>query len=376
MALLKLGMVLVTFGVLAVADKAPSGPELHHFVGQGGYDGFGQDVAPVPVYGGPSHDIGIQQSEGGYPPPAYPAQQTYHHTGYQTQYVAVPRPYPISGGGKGKGKGGGIGNPLKELDKMIKDAGKKLSKFMSEYIDYNVEDTYVEPTYSYAAPVASYGAPSQSYGPPAQGYGHSHTEYKTTYQAIPVPVQYEEEEESFGKKLAKGWEKAKEQVSKWEEEASKKIKDLFYKEEEPEYIYYETPAHYAPSYGAQAYQAPLPVSLGKGKGGGSGGGKGFGGGKGGFGGKGKGGKGKGGGGGGGFIAPAPQPIIVQPQSYGPPPPSYGPPPQSYGPPPPSYGPPPTSYGAPTGGFGHDGGSFLREGPIHDAGPAEVSSYAS
>lgn len=100
---------------------------------------------------------------------------------------------------------------------------------MSDYIDYNADD-YHEPTHSYAAPVASYGAPSHSYGAPSQSYGppqhsYGHTDYHTAY--VPVPVHYdEEEEESFGKKLAKGWAKAKEQVSKWEKEASKKIKDF------------------------------------------------------------------------------------------------------------------------------------------------------
>lgn len=127
--------MLAVLGVLAAADKPPTGPQLHHFTGQSGYDSFGQSVAPAPVYGGPSHDIGVAHHGGGggggggahhgggYPPPAYPPPQTYHHTTYQTHYVAVPHPRPL--GGKGKGKY----NPLKELDKMIKDAGKKLTKF-------------------------------------------------------------------------------------------------------------------------------------------------------------------------------------------------------------------------------------------------------
>ncbi|XP_042227775.1 pro-resilin-like [Homarus americanus] len=440
MTLLKLSVVLATVGVLALADKPPTGPQLHHFTGQGGYDSFGQNSAPVPAYGGPSHDIGISHhgGGGGYPPPVYPPPQTYHQTGYQTHYVSIPRPIRQSGGDKGKSKGKGKGNPFKGIDQMFKDAGKKLTKFMSDYIDYNVDDSYGEPTYSYAAPVAaysppatsygapspSYGAPSQSYGAPAQTYGH--TEYHTTYQAVPIPVAYDdyEEEESFGGKLAKGWDKAKEQFYKWEEETSKKIKDFFSYDsydEEPEYIYYETPVHYAPSYGAPAptyhapaptYHAPAPVVSGKGKGsfggkggfggggkggfggggkggfgGGIGGGKGgfgggIGGGKGGFGGgigggKGgfRGGKGKGGGGlgssigkgkgGSGFHAPAPQPIVVQPQPYVPPQPSYGPPPTSYG------APPPTSYSVPAVPVHHGSGPVVPHDISH-----ETSSYAS
>lgn len=116
---------------------------------------------------------------------------------------------------------------------------------MSDYIDYNVDDSYHEPSYSYAAPVHSYGASGASYGGSGSSYGASgpsygasgqsygqqghsygHTDYYTTYQAVPVPVYDDEEEESFGSKLAKGWKSAKDQVRKWEEEATKKIKDL------------------------------------------------------------------------------------------------------------------------------------------------------
>lgn len=125
---------------------------------------------------------------------------------------------------------------------------------MSDYIDYNVDDSYHEPSYSYAAPVHSYAAsgpsyaasgPSYaasgpSYAPSGQSYGggqhqqsygqqghsYGHTDYYTTYQAVPVPVYDDEEEESFGSKLAKGWKNAKDTVRGWEEEATKKIKDF------------------------------------------------------------------------------------------------------------------------------------------------------
>lgn len=103
---------------------------------------------------------------------------------------------------------------------------------MSDYIDYN-EDDHHEITYSYAAPVHHPPA-GHSYAP-SHGYGHGHghqgygqSEYHG-YQAIPVAVYEEEDEydydyESFGSKLAKGWKDAKDQVRKWEEEATKSIK--------------------------------------------------------------------------------------------------------------------------------------------------------
>lgn len=118
---------------------------------------------------------------------------------------------------------------------------------VSDYIDYNVDDSYHEPSYSYAAPVHSYAASGPSYaasGPSyaasghsygggghqqsygQQGHSYGHTDYYTTYQAVPVPVYDDEEEESFGTKLAKGWKDAKDTVRKWEEEATKKIKDF------------------------------------------------------------------------------------------------------------------------------------------------------
>lgn len=136
---------------LARADKAPQGPQLHHFVGQDGYDSFGQTVAHPPVYGGPQHDIGISSGGygdgsfgssgggyggghgggggyggGGYPPP----ESLTHSTSYQTQYVPVLQPiHGGGGGGGGKGKGKGKGGPFQQFNKMIEDAGKKLSKF-------------------------------------------------------------------------------------------------------------------------------------------------------------------------------------------------------------------------------------------------------
>lgn len=122
---------------------------------------------------------------------------------------------------------------------------------VSDYIDYNVDDSYDDTTYAIAAPVyhGSYGGGGHGgygggghgggghggygggghggYGGGGQG-GYGHTQYHTTYHAVPVPdYDYDDYEyESFGSKIAKGWKAAKEQVFKWEEEATKKIKDF------------------------------------------------------------------------------------------------------------------------------------------------------
>ena len=96
---------------------------------------------------------------------------------------------------------------------------------VSDYIDYNVDD-HQETTYSYAAPI-HHPPVGQSYAP-AHGHGHQGYGQSYGYQAIAVPAYEEEEyddyEESFGSKLAKGWKDAKDQVRKWEEEAAKTIK--------------------------------------------------------------------------------------------------------------------------------------------------------
>ncbi|KAG7165852.1 Postacrosomal sheath WW domain-binding protein-like 1 [Homarus americanus] len=208
-----LSVVLATVGVLALADKPPTGPQLHHFTGQGGYDSFGQNSAPVPAYGGPSHDIGISHhgGGGGYPPPVYPPPQTYHQTGYQTHYVSIPRPIRQSGGDKGKSKGKGKGNPFKGIDQMFKDAGKKLTKFITigfkkdykkggGFRDQHVPlypayhhqpESYGPPPKSYGPPPPSYGPPPPSYGPPPTSYGPPPTSYgppPTSYG--PQPVTY------------------------------------------------------------------------------------------------------------------------------------------------------------------------------------------
>lgn len=147
-------MVLLA-AALAGADKAPQGPQLHHLIGQDGFDSLGQSVAHPPPYGGSQHDIGISSGGGigvggrgygghggghgghggghggyggssGYPPP----ESLTYSTGYQTQYVPVLQPiHGGGGGGGGKGKGKGKGGPFSQFNKMIEDAGKKLSKF-------------------------------------------------------------------------------------------------------------------------------------------------------------------------------------------------------------------------------------------------------
>lgn len=148
-------VVALVAAALAGADKAPQGPQLHHFVGQDGYDSFGQAVAHPPVYGGPQHDIGIGSGgysdgggvgasgsgygghsgghgggHGGYGGGGYPPPETLSHTSYKTQYVPVLQPiHGGGGGGGGKGKGKGKGGPFTQFNKMIEDAGKKLSKF-------------------------------------------------------------------------------------------------------------------------------------------------------------------------------------------------------------------------------------------------------
>lgn len=141
-------VVLAVVGLAAGDRPKPpktKGPQLHHFIGKDGFDSLGQKVAPIPYYGGKSHDIGEVHFRtkrggyasgpvtsyggggggghgGGYPPPSH-----LHHTTYHTQYVAVPVPH--GGGGGGGGGKGGKGGPFQQLDQMIKDAGKKLSKF-------------------------------------------------------------------------------------------------------------------------------------------------------------------------------------------------------------------------------------------------------
>lgn len=136
-------MVVVLAVVGLAAGGAVKGPQLHHFIGKDGFDSLGQKVAPVPYYGGKSHDIGevhFRTKRGGYASGpvssygggggvghggGYPPPEHLHHTTFHTQYVAVPVPH----GGGGGGGGGKKGGPFQQLDQMIKDAGKKLSKF-------------------------------------------------------------------------------------------------------------------------------------------------------------------------------------------------------------------------------------------------------
>ncbi|MPC08120.1 hypothetical protein E2C01_000696 [Portunus trituberculatus] len=241
-------LVVVTALLVGVvwAEKAPHGPPAHHFSGQdsysgsqivssygggGGGHGHGGGVAIGHGGGGYGGGGGIGHGHGGggygggggggYP---HPDSLTYHTTSYQTHHVPVAVPYG-DGGQRGKGKGKGKGGPFRQLNKMFEDAGKKLSKFVSDYIDYNVDDHH-ETTYSYAAPI--HHAPAgHSYAP---AHGHGHQGYgQPEYYAVAVPAyeeEYDDYEESFGSKLAKGWKDAKDQVRKWEEEAAKTIKDF------------------------------------------------------------------------------------------------------------------------------------------------------
>lgn len=139
-------VIVLVAAALAGADKHP-GPQLHHITGQDGFDTFGKTVAHVPAYGGPQHDIGISSGGysgggglgasggghsggygygggGGYPPP----ESLTYSTSYQTQYVPVLQPIHSGGGGGGK-KAKGKGGPFSQFNKMLEDAGKKLSKF-------------------------------------------------------------------------------------------------------------------------------------------------------------------------------------------------------------------------------------------------------
>nr|XP_027208920.1 extensin-1-like isoform X1 [Penaeus vannamei] len=159
MTALKISMVLTMVGVLALADKPPTGPQVHHFTGQPGFDSFGKSVASQPIYGGPSHDIGVAHhpvSYGHAPSHGYGAPAPA--VGYQTAYIAYEPPQPAPQYYV-KVKS----NPLKDLDKKIKDYASKFTKFMSDYMDLN---TYEEESYD---PV--YVAPAQSYGPPPTSYG-------------------------------------------------------------------------------------------------------------------------------------------------------------------------------------------------------------
>lgn len=96
---------------------------------------------------------------------------------------------------------------------------------VSDYMDLNTyeeesyDPVYVAPAQSYGPPPTSYGAPPTSYGPPSHSYGAP----LQAYEALPV---YEEEEESLGKKIAKGFENAKKTMAKWEEKARKKVKEF------------------------------------------------------------------------------------------------------------------------------------------------------
>ncbi|XP_042860439.1 uncharacterized protein LOC122246150 isoform X1 [Penaeus japonicus] len=220
-----ISMVLTMVGVLALADKPPTGPQVHHFTGQPGFDSFGKSVASQPIYGGQSHDIGVAHhpvSYGHAPSHGYGAPAP-GPVGYQTAYIAYEPPQPAPQYYV-KVKS----NPLKDLDKKIKDYASKFTKFMSDYMDLNTyseesyDPVYVAPAQSYGPPPTSYGAPPTSYGPPAQSYG--------AYEALPY---YEEEEESLGKKIAKGFESAKKTMAKWEEKARKKVKEFFSYDEEP-----------------------------------------------------------------------------------------------------------------------------------------------
>nr|XP_027208922.1 extensin-3-like isoform X3 [Penaeus vannamei] len=186
MTALKISMVLTMVGVLALADKPPTGPQVHHFTGQPGFDSFGKSVASQPIYGGPSHDIGVAHhpvSYGHAPSHGYGAPAPA--VGYQTAYIAYEPPQPAPQYYV-KVKS----NPLKDLDKKIKDYASKFTKFISKGFkkDYKKGgDHYHQPSYpTYPvyhpqparyyprAPAPHYAKPPTTYYPQPPKYGSYH----------------------------------------------------------------------------------------------------------------------------------------------------------------------------------------------------------
>jgi len=229
-----------------VGDKPPSGIQPHHITGQGGYDSFGQNHAPPPVY----------DSKGkGYAAPAAPA------PGYGPPKGDIPVVYyPIRRPKPEKEKGG----YFKAFESKMKEYSDKFTKFMKGYTGYSNEPDYPDyhypPAPTYGPPADSYGPPADSYGPPADTYGPP-VEYEYVYE--------EEKDKGFGDKMKDYYDKFVTDMSKWQEKAAKKMKEMFGYDDYDYVVDYEVPAtgYGVPDTGygppapapAPAYGAPAPT---------------------------------------------------------------------------------------------------------------------
>ena len=102
--------------------QAPTGPEFHHLFGQGGYDPFGKEWAPLHVYSGPNYDQGpiravpfYYRSGNGPSPPNYPTSSVFKSVpSYEVYELQTGKPKKKS-------------SPLKDFAKKLTDYGKILS---------------------------------------------------------------------------------------------------------------------------------------------------------------------------------------------------------------------------------------------------------
>ena len=94
--------------------QPPTGPEYHHFFGQGGFDPFGKLFAKTHVYGGPQYDLGPIR-------PVYvPYRQPHNPYPYASEPVEV---YSVADD-KDKGVFKQIDSKIKEYTKKFSDYGK------------------------------------------------------------------------------------------------------------------------------------------------------------------------------------------------------------------------------------------------------------
>jgi len=241
--MIKLCVLICVVGA-TVGDKPPTGVQPHHLIGQGGFDSFGQSHAAQPAY----------DSQGkGYAAPAPPAAGYGPPQGdIPVVYYPIRRPKPEK---EEKGY-------FKAFESKMKEYSDKFTKMVKDYTGYGEDYDYVYPApatgYGPPVPVDSYGPPP---APPVETYGPPPTVITDSYGPPPVEYEYvyeEEKDKGFGDKMKGYYDKFVSDVSKWQEKAAKKMKEMF--GYDYDYVVdYEVPAT---GYGVPdtGYGPPAPVA--------------------------------------------------------------------------------------------------------------------